>query len=210
MFYIDTIKADPTLRFGDVIKDFPVCFPVISNPSLSEPYHIKVNSPTYSVVLSPCCSISDKILSIAPLQPLPSSLFTNPFLAEDPKRINSKIPADKSLPPQAWEKMEDSEKIERLSKKEGFVFVDHFVYDEHLLFPEYVINRKSGNITSKMYVIDFRTSVRIQCDKISNPTYLPGNSKVLQLSIETRDQLRKKIGSYYQRIPNEDAGILAT
>jgi hypothetical protein len=210
MFYIETTQADPTLRFGDVIRDFPICFPVVSNPSLSEPYHIQVNSPAYSVVLSPCCSISDKVISIAPLQMLNGSLFSNPFLLEDPKRINIKIPADKSLPPRAWETMNPTEKAERLSKQDAYVFVDNFVYDTHPLFPEYVINRKEGNITSKMYVIDFRTAVRIQCDKISNPTHLPGNSKVLQLTIESRDQLRKKIGSFYQRIPDEDAAILAT
>lgn len=209
MFYIDNRQAGPTLRFGDVIRDFPVCFPIVSSPSSIEPYHIQINSPTFAVVLSPCCSISDKVLAIAPLQQLPGSLFSNPYLAEDPTRINIKIPADKSLPPKAWEKMDQTEMAERLAKPDGYVFVDHFVYEEHLLFEEYTINRREGNIITRKYVVDFRTSVRIQCDKISNPKYEPGNSKVLQLSIESRDQLRKKIGSFYQRIPEEDAGVLA-
>jgi hypothetical protein len=209
MFYLNNAQMEQTLRFGDVIKDIPICFPVISYPSITEAYHIQVASPTYSVVLSPCCSIADKVLSIAPFLHLPGALFTNPFLAEDPKRVNIKSPANKSLPPRAWDTMDPSEKAERLAKGDGYVFVDYFIYDEHPLFPEYDINRKDGNINSKYYMIDFRTSIRIQCDKIINPKYSPGSSKVLQLSIETRELLRKKIGSFYLRIPEEDAGILA-
>jgi len=165
---------------------------------------------TLSVVLSPCCSISDKVLSITPFLPLSAALFKNPYLADDPKRINTKIPAIKSLPPEVWENMDASEKAERLSKEDGYVFVDFFVYHAYHLFPEYTINRKDGNIKSKFYIIDFRKSVRIQCDKILTPKYLPGSAKVLQLTIETRDLLRKKIGSFYQRIPQDDADILIT
>lgn len=208
MFYLDISHMEQTLRFGDVIQDIPICFPVISNPSPTESYYIRVTAPTYSVVLSPCCSISDKVLSVAPLFPLPSALFSNPYLAEDPKRINTKIPAEKSLPPKAWDTMVPSEKAERLSKEDGYVFLDFFVYDEHTLFREYTINRKDGNIKSKSYMIDFRTCVHVQCDKILNPKYTPGSAKVLQLSIEARDSLRKKIGSFYQRVPDEDASIL--
>lgn len=210
MFYLDTSQMEQTLRFGDVIQDIPICFPVISNPSSTESYYIQVSAPAYAVVLSPCCSISDKVLSIAPLLHLPGALFSNPYLAEDPKRINIRIPASKSLPLRVWDTMDPSEKAARLSKEDGYVFLDFFIYDEHPLFVEYSINRKDGNIRSKSYMIDFRTCVHVQCDKILNPKYTPGSAKVLQLSVEVRDLLRKKIGSFYQRVPDEDASILVS
>ncbi len=208
-FYAEISKMDTTLRFGDIIKEFPICFPVISNPSSLEPFDIRITPPGFSVVLSPCCSISEKVLSVAPLLKLPSKIFSNPFLAEDPKRINRMIEAENSLPPQAWESMEASEKAQRLAKGKGYVFVDNFVYEESNLFEEYTINRKEGNLKTRHYMIDFRITIHVICDKIINPGYKPGPLKCLQLKIETRKCLREKIASFYKRVPQEDIEITA-
>lgn len=204
MFYQEPAQMEQALRFGDVIQGIPICFPVISNLSLLETYHIQIASPTFSVVLSPCCSISDKVISVAPFIPLLGAFFNNPYFAEDPTRINGKVPSEKTLPPIAWEGMSPEEKAERLSKQDGYVFVEHFVYDRHPLFAVNVINRRDGNIKTNYYMIDFRTAIRIKCDKILNSQYSPGAAKALQLTVEARDLLRKKISAFYQRIPKED------
>jgi len=210
MFYHDCSQMEQTLRFGDVIQGFPVCFSVIDNPSHQSAFNITVSAPTHAVVLSPCCSIKDKVLAIAPLKQLENSIFTNPYLAEDPTRINIKIPAENSLPPSAWENMPLEQKANRLAKGQAYVLLDEFVYAPNELFNEYTVNRRDGNIQTRYYGVDFRDSIKIRCDRITNSKYSPGVSKILQLSVETRELLRRKIVSFYQRVPDEDAALLAS
>jgi hypothetical protein len=207
MFYLDSPQMEAALRFGDVIQGFPICFSVIDNPLYQSDFNITVSAPTYAVVLSPCCSIEDNKLAIAPLKQLENKIFVNPYLSEDPMRINSKIPAEKSLPPIAWDTMDSGEKANRMAKREAYIFVDKFVYAPSALFAEYTINRKDGNIKTNYYVVDFRDSIKVACDRI-NREYSPGAAKVLQLSVETRELMRRKIASFYQRVPDEDAAIL--
>lgn len=208
MFYMDSSQMEPTLRFGDIIQGFPVCFSVIDDPQARSDFNITISASPYAVVLSPCCSISDKLLAIAPLQQLDNKLFNNPYLAENPARINSKVPADKSFPPQATIPPDKLASI--MAKGDAYVFVDKFVYEPNQLLPEYTIHKKGGNITTGHYVIDFRTSNRISCDRILNPKYVAGACKVLQLTVETREIMRLKISSFYKRMPDEDAAILAS
>jgi len=210
MFYIDTSQMEETLRFGDIIQGFPVCFSVIDTPSYQAEFNIKVSAPTYAVVLSPCCSISDKVLAIAPLEKLENKLFTNPYLSEEPTRINSKVPPEKSVAPIHWENMPPEKKANMAAKGDAYIFVDKFIYAPSDLFQEYTINRKDGNIKTQYYAVDFRSSNKISCDSIKNPQYLPGASKVLQLSVETRELMRRKIASFYRRMPEEEAAILAS
>ena len=210
MFYLDASQMEENLRFGDVIQGFPVCYSVIDTPSSQSEFNITVSAPTYSVVLSPCCSIADKVLAIAPLQQLENRIFSNPYLAELPTRINIKIPAEKSVPPVALEKMSAEKKANLMMNGERYVFLDKFIYEPSDLFGEYTIHRKDGNINIRYYVVDFRTSNRINCDRILSPKFSAGACKVLQLSVETRELMRKKIASFYRRMPDEDAAILAS
>ena len=208
MFYVDSSQMDTMLRFGDIIQGFPICFSVIDNANQSD-FNITVSTTTYAVVLSPCCSIEDKVLAIAPLKKLDNRIFVNPFLLEDPMRINTKIPAEKSVSPFHWDNMDIGERTNRLAKGEAYVFVEKFVFAPSDLFSEYTINRRDGNIQTRHYVVDFRDSIKIACEHI-NRDYSPGAAKVLQLSVETRELMRRKIGSFYQRVPDEDAAILAS
>lgn len=210
MFYLDVSEMEPNLRFGDVIQGFPICYPVVNNSSDQSGYNIAVSAPTFAVVLSPCCSISDKMLAIAPLQQLENKLYANPFFAEDPSRINIKVPPDLSVPPVAWENMPAEKKGELLSKGDSYVFVDKFVYKSNDLFPKYSIHRKTGKIETNYMILDFRTSVKISCSSINDPSYSVGPNKILQLTVEARDSLRKKIASFYIRMPKEDAAFLAS
>ena len=209
MFYLDSSQMEAALRFGDVIQGFPICFSVVDNPLYQSDFNITVAAPTYAVVLSPCCSIEDKKLAIAPLKQLENKIFANPYLSKDLTIINSKIPAKKSVPPIAWDKMDPGEKANRMAKGEAYVFVDKFIYAPSDLFAEYTINRRDGNLKTRHYVVDFRDSIKISCDRI-NREYSPGAAKVLQLSVETRELMRRKIASFYQRVPDEDAASLAS
>lgn len=169
MFYLDSSHMEESLRFGDVIQGFPVCFSVIDTPSFKSAFNITVSAPTYAVVLSPCCSIADKVLAVAPLQQLENKLFTNPYLAEEPTRINTKISPEKSVAPIHWEKMQLERKAYMLAKGDAYIFLDKFVYAQNDLFPEYTINRREGNIKTRYYVVDFRSSSKVSCDKIIGP-----------------------------------------
>jgi len=80
MFYLEASEMEAILRFGDVIQGFPICFSVIDKPSHESDFHITVSAPSYAVVLSPCCSIKDKVLSLAPLKQLENKIFVNPYL----------------------------------------------------------------------------------------------------------------------------------
>jgi hypothetical protein len=206
MFYENIDKYDQALRFGDVIQGFTECTPIINNPHLQKSidYQIEITNKNFYSILSPCCSISDKIISLAPLMVLRNSFFNNEYLVEDLTRINKKIPAKFSLPNDAWQKMCPEEKQERLSKEDGFVFNEIFVYQKSDLYKEYIIHKKNGNIVCNHLMIDFRNIFKVKCEKIINPNESPLECKVLQLSKETRALLREKIIFYYSRVPKED------
>lgn len=209
MFYIENDKMSESLRFGDVIRNIPVCYPIINHPISEGTYNIHIDSSDLLVVLSPCCSISDKILLLAPLIHLNAAIYKNQYLADNVLRINDLVQAKDSLPPIAWDNMVEAEKIERLSKSPAYVFLDIFIYMAHSTFDEYTIKGKDINVNSRYYAIDFRTAFRIHCDKIGNPKFSLGESKLLQLSLETRNLLRRKIASFYTRIPEEDIAFVA-
>jgi hypothetical protein len=59
-------------------------------------------------------------------------------------------------------------------------------------------------IETNYYMIDFRNTSKLNCERIINPKDAPLESKCLQLSIQARSELRDKIAYYYARIPKED------
>jgi hypothetical protein len=205
MFYAE--KTSKALRFGDVLQGFDFsATPVIKEPSLEKPakkYSIAVDLPRYSVIMDPCCQIGYGMISLTPLVPVRASFFDNPYLAEDLTRINRQMNPEQSIPPEAWETMPDDKKEER--KKEGlkYAFASLFVYDKNDLLAAYPLRRKDITQTN-YYMINFRDSYKLRCEKINSPEDAPLESKVLELSIETRKELREKIVSYFASIPKED------
>jgi hypothetical protein len=202
MFYQQNI--DEALRFGDILKGYILAASNIEEPSLSKNYKIDINLPAYCVVLSPCCSIGEKTISLSPLVEMRGSFFDNPYLAEDLTRINRKMEPQQTVSPQIWERFPPEEKQKRLEVGYEYGFIEFFVYEKNDLFPKYIINRRNGNIETNNYMIDFRNTHKVSCEKIITPKNAPLKSKILQLSIETRSELRLKIAKYYARIPIED------
>ena len=202
MFYQE--EMDNALRFGDVLKGFILASPIIEEPGSVETYKITVRSPSHCVVLSPCCSIGHKVIALSPLIEVRSSFFDNPYFEEDLVRINREMEPQQAVSPHIWEKFPPEVKQERLEEGYGYALLDVFIYREHDLLPKYTVNRRQGNIETNYYMIDFKNIYKIECDKIISAKNAPLNSKCLQLSIQTRSELRDKIAYYYARIPRED------
>ena len=197
--------GDSVLRFGDVLQGFVSCTPILNDAPSTDSFRIDVTTKSFVVVLSPCCSISDHVISLATLVEIRNTFLKNPYLAEDLTRINDKIPPEKSLPPVAWEKIPAEEKQHRLNTGDGYVFVELFIYAPNEIFQEYVVNTRSAGKTSmRHYMIDFRHAFRVNCSRIITPDKSPVDTKCLQLSVENRSKLREKISFYYSRKPAED------
>ena len=198
---------DPGFRFGDVIKGFISATPNVSNPPINSDntdYSIEI-SMSYCAIISPCCSIKDKVISLSPLLHINKNIFTTPYFREDLTRINQIALPGKSIPPRAFEKMLPEKKAEILSMSPRYAFLNLFIYKEHDLFHEYPIRLKDADhFNTRYYAIDFRNTFRVNCSKIENPTNVPPGLKCLQLTIDTRNVLRDKITHYYGRPPEED------
>lgn len=211
MFYEDPQRIDNALRFGDVLKGFAVCTPAIHNPPLPDELNcqIEIAKPPFYVILSPCCSIRDAIISLAPLSQIKNSLFGNPYFAEDPTRINGKIESIYSLPPAVWDSMDPDAKAARLSKGSSYALLEYFIYKEHDLFPQYEVPRKEKDrkILTRNYMIDFRAAFKVACKSIQSPEKSPLECKCLQLTNETRSQLRDKILFYFSRPSVEETAL---
>lgn len=206
MFY--ERKVDQALRFGDVLRGYPSATPTIQEPLLSptgHAYNIDVDLPSFSVVLSPCCSIGDKTISLAPLTGLRGTFFNNPYFVEDLTRINREMEPQQAVPPDVWDRFGMEERQRRLGEGKGYAFIELFVYAENEMLPRYTVHRKQGNIETGYYMIDFRSVYRLNCDSIVTPENSPLKSKCLQLSLQARSELRDKIASYFSRVPLEDS-----
>ncbi len=204
MFY--ETNPDEALRFGDVVKGYILSNSIIQKPISGMEFNlsIDVDFPLFSVVLTPCCSISDKLITLCPLKQLRPSIFDNPFFEEDLTRINRQMYPQEAVSKEIWDNLGEKERQKRLLVERGYAFNELFVYEKNVLFPTYKIKRKERQIDTNYYMIDFKDTYKIKCDKIITPKNSPLDMKYLQLSQNTRSELRKKISDYYGRIPDED------
>jgi hypothetical protein len=204
MFFAE--ETDKALRFGDVINGFVLAASNIKNPDFTSEYQLDINTPIHSVILSPCCSIGDKKISLTPLIKIKQDFFENQYFADDLTRINRKMEPRQSVSEIAWSKMPPEEQLKRLKEGLGYALVDYFIYEQNNLLAKYTLKKKgsSTEIETNYYMIDFRNIYKINCDKVVSPTDSPVHKKELQLSIKARGELRDKITNYYSRIPKED------
>ena len=211
MFYEKNI--DSALRFGDVLRGYIAISLLIKSPilmpsALNEGYNIDINLPIFSVIISPCCSIGHDIISLTPLIKVRNAFFNNPYFTEDLTRINREMKPELAVPPNVWNGLPPEEKQKRLQEGEegkGYALLEIFIYEECDLFPKYTVDMRQGkNIQTNYYMIDFRNTYKLYCDKIKSPEKAPLESKCLQLSLQARAELRNKISYYYVRVPKED------
>ncbi len=209
-FYEQNI--DPTLRFGDVLKGFIQSTPQVKKPlqdisSLEDGFNLNIEVPKYSAILTPCCSIGEHKLTLCPFVIIPGSIafVKNPIFANDLMKINLRVTAEESMPPDKWQELSIEERTAMLVKGKSYTFGHFFVYDKHDYLQSYELR---GEKTS-YYMIDFRTSYSIKSHLIKRPNGGPIDkalcaSKLLQLSVEARSSLREKLSSYFARVPEED------
>jgi hypothetical protein len=208
MFYQKELEK--VLRFGDVLRGYISSIPNVKGPiskaqNQNNDYTIDISHPQFSVVITPCCSIGEKMISLTPLIKLKSKFYSNPYFVEDMTRINLKMDPKQATPPEEWVKLSPGEQTRRLEESNTYALVEFFVYEKHDIFPKYTIDsKKLGKFETYYYMIDFRNIYRLNCDAILNPIQAPLEAKCLQLSVKTRSELRGKIASYYSRTPKED------
>jgi len=212
MFYLES--QSNALRFGDIVRGFVATTPIIEQPNISgktetSAFSLDVSHSPFSVVLSPCCSIGNKVISLAPLIKIQQSFLNNPYFLEDLTRINRMMEPEQTLPPDTWVNLPALERQKRYEVGRAFAFVEQFVFAEHDLLPQYVLNRKSGDVSTGFYMLDFRQIYQVKCGKVNNPTDSPIDAKCLELTVSTRKELREKIANYYGRTPQEDFEELA-
>ncbi|MCP3685578.1 MAG: hypothetical protein GY861_23250 [bacterium] len=204
MFY--TNESSKALRFGDVVKGFITSTPQIESPSptsLHANCTIHVDSTQLAIVMTPCCSIRDKTISLTPLSGILPRYFLNSYFKEDLTRINRTMSPQNTLPAQAWDKLKQEEKERRIQEGEVYAETNIFIYALHDLLPKYQYSKKSSELTN-YHMIDFKATYQVICNDIITPDNSPFDSKILELSIETRAELRNKVASYYGRTPQAD------
>lgn len=216
MFYqADTSNA---LRLGDVIEGYISTFPTVLSPCASHSLpeqlcSINVGMPSYSVVLSPCCSIDKGIIMLTPLVPLDNKLFKLPYIRQQPTRINSRVEPQYTVPPAVWHSTEFAEKrSKRMAAGPTYIFLDYFAYDANNIFDEYRVPLKGqDDIQTRCYMIDFRSIYSLRCGMIkrqmSESDRPLTDSKRLELSVPTRALLREKLSFYFYRPAPEDQAL---
>ena len=205
-----TNKPDDCLRLGDVVQGFVSSIASIKDPCFNRThpeYKIEVAQPENCVVMSPCCSIGEGVVSLASLQPLRKSFAANPYFVEDLTRLNRPGRPFDHIPPSKFSSFDSIKQQEILERGIEFPFSDLFVFPGNDFFKEYDLDPKQ-NIRSKAYMIDFRKIYSVKCDAVKNPEQSILGTKILQLSETGRKELREKIANYFARVPDEDKAIL--
>ncbi len=200
---------DLRLRLGDVVTGLVAHTPYLSSSSQAErafDYRVDVDRLHRSVVLVPCCSIGDKAILVAPLRHIFTKFLNNPYFEPDITRINREMRGVDSVSTSDLQNLKPQRRDSLLAANKLYALLEHFIYAPHELLEHYTL--KSRDVGH--YMIDFRDTRKVKCESvISNeeePTALfPG--KLLQLSIETRRELRLKMVEYFGRIPDEDKEV---
>lgn len=217
MFYKDQFTPNK-LRFGDVIKGYIESLPVIDKPFFDPTkkeykYYIESSLSEYSVIMTPCCNIENKIISLTPLCQIPMELFKNPYFVENFTRLNREIEPEKSIPPNVWQyKFTEEMRQKKRSEGLGYAFNYYFFYKEHDSLPEYKIKISTNIYPTRSYLIDFRHIYPLRCEKITREKIHEEIlcSKLLELDIYIRKELRDKLAAYYGRPAPEDDAIISS
>lgn len=204
MFYQDKINKE--LRFGDVLEGFIFLTSLsIKESKMFKKCSLNIEIPEYCVLITPCCSIRHKILTICPLKKIRDRFFGNPYFKENLTNINRLIEPKNVLSPNSWGKLTQEQRENRVREGMTFAFLELFIYERSSFFDEYEVNiGNEKKIKTSYYMIDFRDIYKVDCLKLKNFNEELINLKRLQLSLETRSELRNKISDYYFRAPEED------
>jgi hypothetical protein len=180
--------------------------PILAYPSPGNNYKIEVEVPQCSVVLTPCCSIKESVICVAPLIKILRDFFKNPYFVEDLTRINKPLLPNQLMSEEDWRELSAERQQEILNSPSNYTLLQYFIYAENEVFERYQLKGREISY----YMVDFKNIQKIKCSRIQRPTdrmpcdELILQSKVLELSVEARNDLRDKIAHFYSRPPKED------
>ncbi len=205
MFYQEDHSR--SLRLGDVLEGYLSVYANVKPPSSLRrcipSYEITVSNPQFVVVMTPCCSIDKKRLSLAPLENVISPLLQNDNIKNNLVLINKEIDPQLAVPPKAFAQLPDDKKNELLARGKSFTFNNIFIYEKHNSLLEYFVPLKTGREKTGFYMVDFTKMFTVNCDQVVRGNH-PMDTKILELTPSTRGNLRVKLAKYFSRIPEED------
>lgn len=196
MFYSDV--QTPEIRQGDIFEGL-VNIGITSLKFLTPDMLNKEHTPCFSVnlgfsyatIITPCCDIQKRdYLAFCPLIPLQDKVRQNEFFNKDPTRLNTKVKPENMVPKLAWDRFTDEEKTKRAKTGKRYAFVHNFVFETR------------EDIFSNYMVIDFNCIFNISRKPLGGKNELLLPSRILQLSSESRRDLRLKLANYYFRNPD--------
>jgi hypothetical protein len=207
-----TTSPTDSLRLGDVVSGFTLVTPkssrLVESEDMPRDFVIAVHEPRYLVVMTPCCSIEDGAVVLAPLSRVRHAFFRNPYFEEDLTRINRKVAPKDSMPSHGWERLKPEQKTARLNEDPGYVFLDCFIYQPHSLLARYHLRKEKMEWETGHYMVDFKAMYRFECALIRRENQVApvpeGCRKLLQLTAMARKELRDKLTYFFSRPAEED------
>ncbi|MDV0446814.1 hypothetical protein MsAg5_06710 [Methanosarcinaceae archaeon Ag5] len=85
--------------------------------------------------------------------------------------------------------------------------IQSFVYAGHDALPTYQLKYKDKELITNCYMVNFKDSIHVYSDEINRNNQNLNKCKHLELSVQTREELRNKISFFYSRIPDEDQNM---
>jgi len=211
MFYSESFSS--AYRMGDIISGYTEIVPVYTQTRASYEFDLSISiiPSDMFVILTPCCSIENKTVNIAPLKKLDSRFLSSDQLILDFTIINMPISKRIALGEAAFSKLPEHEKLELENAPLGYEYIDKFVYDDHSCLKTYKLEKKRSkeeliSVATGKYMISFKDVVKIQ--SILFERHNENCAKVAELTAMARSKLRDKLTYYYSRIPDEDQPYL--
>ncbi len=211
MFYAD--QFEERLRFGDVISGPQWAYAHVTHPpAADQAFEVRLSTPL-AVLLTPCCQVGKaRSLNIAPLNPISGvrQIFSNKHFAEDPLRIDAKVEPNLCLPESRWNELEPGVRDERIAGGAVYALKSLFVYEgKPPILPDFkfkVSDRDEKGapveVDGRWYYVDFQEASRVSI--AADQQQRASNWKKLQVSVETRELLRRKLANFYAEPPIED------
>jgi len=211
MFYSESFSR--AYRLGDIITGYTEIVPVyaLNKKSAELSLSISVIPSDMFVILTPCCSIEQQIVNIAPLKKIDSRFLSSDFLVEDFLLINQPITRREALGGLVFNKLTPEEKLEFENMPPEYSYLDKFIYAEHHFLKEYSVTKSFGKgdiktVATGKHMVSFKDAGKIQCNLFERKKEV--YQKIAELSPLTRQKLRDKMAHYYSRIPEEDRSFL--
>lgn len=204
-------QSSIALRLGDVIDGCALTRTIIrDNKKNNRPgtVDIHIEKPINCVILTPCCSIRKGLIAVTPLVKIKDSFFDNAGLKEDFTCANRPMRRIDALHPIKDIKKLSKGKIEELESPDypkSYEFLNFFFYAPDPAIKGYVVDSYvSGSHSTGFYMIDFLNIHHVHFGNLDSPREPSVNHKVLELSVDVRNQFRDKFLNYFLRVPDED------